>query len=477
MSASENVEVVDKKLEKELASNRLAGPFTYPPFQHFTISPLGAVPKKNLGEFRLIHHLSFPKGSSVNDGILPEDSSVSYSTIKDAINFLKLTGRNCYLAKTDIKNAFRIIPVHPSDYHLLGICWKGKYYYDRCLPMGCSSSCKIFETFSTAVEWVAKNKFSIPFILHLLDDFLIVAPTQSLCQSQLEIFLSLCAYLGIPIAPEKTVGPSQVLSFAGIELDSCRMEARLPNDKVEKCKSLLSSFLRRKKATLNEIQTLTGLLNFACLVVRPGRAFLRRLIDLTIGIKAADHKIRLTKAVKADLKVWLSFLTEHNCKSFFLPDVWANSAKLNLYTDAAGSLGFGAVFGTKWCYGRWPDKWLGRNIAMLEFYPIVLSLYLWGDQLRNQCVLFFTDNEALVHVINKQSCRDVSLMHFVRKLVAICLKYNILFKAKHIPGIHNTLADSLSRLQVSAFKHMAPASMDQFPTDIPSHLLPQNWVM
>ena len=89
----------------------------------------------------------------------------------------------------------------------------------------------------------------------------------------------LCDYLGVPMAPEKTVGPSNILTFAGIELDSLRMEARLPLDKTEKCKAMVSPFLRRKKVTLREIQSLTGLLNFACSVVVPGRAFLRRLID------------------------------------------------------------------------------------------------------------------------------------------------------------------------------------------------------
>lgn len=142
-----------------------------------------------------------------------------------------------------------------------------------------------------------------------------------------------------------------------------------------------------------------------------------------------------------------------------------------MYTDA------GAIFGHNWCYGRWPDNWIGKNIAILEFYAIVLSLSLWADQLCNQCVLFFTDNEALVHVINEQSCRDPSLMSFVRKMVSICLQHNILFKAKHIPGVQNTLADSLSRLQVASFKKMAPVSMCQSPTEIPPHLLPQNWPM
>ena len=95
---------------------------------------------------------------------------------------------------------------------------------------------------------------------------------------------------------------------------------------------------------------------------------------------------------------------------------------LRLFTDAAGAQGFGAVFGSHWCCGAWPREWLGRNIAVLEFYPIVLSLFLWGDHIRDKCVTFFTDNEALVHVINKNTCKDTYLMNFVRQLVLVCLR-------------------------------------------------------
>ena len=62
------------------------------------------------------------------------------------------SGRGSTLAKTDIKSAFRIIPVHPSNYQLLGFKWKGNWYVDHCLPMGCSSSCRIFEEFSCSLE-------------------------------------------------------------------------------------------------------------------------------------------------------------------------------------------------------------------------------------------------------------------------------------------------------------------------------------
>ena len=84
-------------------------------------------------------------------------------------------------------------------------------------------------------------------------------------------------------------------------------------------------------------------------------------------------------------------------------------------------------------------------------------MYLWGKDMTNQRILFFTDNEGLVHVINKKSCRDKDLMVFVRKLVLVCLSNNIVFKAKHIPCLCNTLADALSRLQLQTFKQLAPA--------------------
>ena len=81
------------KLDKELTGNRLAGPFSSPPFNSFCVSPLGLVPKKTPGEFRLIHHLSFPKGVSVNDGIPSEDTSVNYAMVSDAIRLINTLGR------------------------------------------------------------------------------------------------------------------------------------------------------------------------------------------------------------------------------------------------------------------------------------------------------------------------------------------------------------------------------------------------
>ena len=117
------------------------------------------------------------------------------------------------------------------------------------------------------------------------------------------------------MAPEKMVGPSTTLAFAGIELDTVLMEARLPQEKLDKRLDLLSTFLRQCKVTLQDIQPLTGFLNFACTVVVPGR---HRLIDLTIGVRKPHFFIRLSKDVKEHRMVWQLFLSGFNGCSFFL---------------------------------------------------------------------------------------------------------------------------------------------------------------
>ena len=222
-----------------MQANRIAGPFQAPPFSTLRVSPLGVVPKKTPGEFRLIHHLSFPWGTSINDGILPEHSTVAYSWVDDTISLIKRLGPGCYLAKTDIKSAFRIIPISPQDYDLLGMFWQGKSYYDRAMHMGCASSCRTFDIFSTALQWVAQTQFNIVHLIHILDDFLMAAVSYDQCCIHLRNFLSLCEYIGVPIASEKTVDPHTTLTFVGIELDTMMLEARLPADKILKAQALL----------------------------------------------------------------------------------------------------------------------------------------------------------------------------------------------------------------------------------------------
>lgn len=262
-SALENKEVVNDKIFKELQAGRIQGPFSDPPIPSIKISPLGIVPKKSPGQFRMIHHLSFPdkKEGSVNAGISDEAASVQYSGINDAILCIKDIGDTAFCCKTDIRSAFRILPVAPEDYELLGFYWEGKYYFDKCLPMGCRTSCKIFEEFSTAIEWIAHNKLGIAHVVHILDDFLFIENNKQSALSKFKIFLDVCADIGIPLAADKTVLPTQVFEFVGITIDVRQKETRLPTDKVDICRNLLNQYQSKKSCTVKEIQSLVGVLN------------------------------------------------------------------------------------------------------------------------------------------------------------------------------------------------------------------------
>ena len=115
LSALQKPDAVDDKLAKELKLGRIVGPFLTRPLPSLHISPLGLIPKKTPGEYRLIHHLSFLFGNSVNSHIPKIATSVHYASIDDAIRLIGRTGGGCALAKTDVKNAFRLIPVNPKD--------------------------------------------------------------------------------------------------------------------------------------------------------------------------------------------------------------------------------------------------------------------------------------------------------------------------------------------------------------------------
>ena len=81
-----------------------------------------------------------------------------------------------------------------------------------------------------------------------------VAESESKCMLDLSKFLSLCDYLGVPIADEKTESPVTTLRLAGIKLDNLNVEAPLPEFKLQKCRELLTHFHKCRKVTLRESQ-------------------------------------------------------------------------------------------------------------------------------------------------------------------------------------------------------------------------------
>lgn len=469
-SAKENPDMVETYLQTESDLGRIFGPFDEKPFPTFRCNPIGIVPKKNPGKFRTIMNLSFPPGSSVNDYISKEDFSLSYVTVDKAIDFILQLGRGCFLSKVDIADAFRIVPVSRRQWHLLGIFWNNKYYVDTRLSMGGRSSPYIFDRLSIALEWICKHNYELKYLCHLLDDFFTAEATEEKGNA-LSIILNIFCYLGIPIAPAKVEGPCTTIEFLGITLDSTLLEARLSPEKIEALIEKLTHFIHRQKVSKQELLSIIGSLSFACKVVTPGRSFLSRLITLSCTVRENHFKVYLNKHVKEDMRLWIEFLKGWNGKSFFLSRNPTQSIELQFYTDAASETGYGGYFRGAWFAAEWKrhqrqPMW---SMPCQELFPILVAATVWGSRWRNLRIQVFCDNESTVNMLNKGYTNKEPAATMLRDVMFVSMRSNFSLKARHIPGIDNSLADSLSRLQLDRFRRLAPDA-EALMTSIPDNL-------
>ena len=174
----EQPKVVSDYLDREVSLNRM---WKVPAANHpreVHLSPMGIIPKKNKpNKWRLIVDLSSPEGGSINNGIAPELSSLSYPSIDHLSALVVSAGRGSFMVKADIKEAYRMVPVHPEDQHLLGVRWGSFIFIDKVLPFGLRSAPKLFSALADAIQWILHSK-GIKNSLHYLDDFILVTTNQ-----------------------------------------------------------------------------------------------------------------------------------------------------------------------------------------------------------------------------------------------------------------------------------------------------------
>ena len=471
MAANLNPEAVDQKLSQEIDLNRIAGPFDYPPLPDFKCSPLSLREKSEPGKFRLLHNLSYPYDeTSVNGGIDQKYKTVKYASIQTALHLINKLGRKCYMGKADIKSAYRLVPIHPSQHHLLGFKWRNKYYYDKYLPMGMAESCAIFETISDGLVYIMKST-GVDNIVKVLDDFLFLESSKPDCDCALQKFNFLCKELAIPLVEAKTSKFSaQQIVFLGVQLDTYAMTASLPSDKLCRYTKDASEFLKQETTSLHELQSLIGKLQFATSVIPIGRPFLRRLIDAT---KERSHRsvIDITEDMRADITMWKTFLGSYNGTSIITPYPICTDYSINLFSDAS-NIGYGGTYGSNWIQGCWNDTWRGLNIAVRELYPILILVKMFAHLWSNQTVCFHCDNQAIVASLNKQRARNPTIMTLLRPLVLHLMLTNVKFKVVYIKSKDNIIADAISRFQEDQ-DLLSRYGLKPYPSPVPRHLQPE----
>jgi hypothetical protein len=182
--------------------------------------------------------------------------------------------------------------------------------------------------------------------LHLLDDFITIDPPDADGERSMALMMMIFKRLNVPIAMHKTVGHE----YLGIILDTQKMEARLPQEKIDKICDFIFKLLKRSSCTKRELLQLPGHLNFASPVILPGRSIVSYLIKLSTTVSELHHFVHLNKECRIDLQFWLRFLKNWNGINMFYSAFVISNFDMELFTDASSTLGFGSFFRGKWFY-------------------------------------------------------------------------------------------------------------------------------
>lgn len=311
------------------------------------------------------------------------------------------------------------------------------------MPFGAAKSPSIFQRLSSAVCRIMKIRYNY-CVISYLDDFLIIESSFDRCSDALACLIRLLRKLGFYINWNKVEGPSQRLVFLGVLIDTCNLTLSLPPEKLSDFYNLLCDFKSKHRASKTQLESLIGKLNWSCQVIKGGRTFLRRLIDLKNTLKQSQHKAILSEDFQKDLDWWIDFIHVFNGSVKFVD----SKPVTNLQTDACQH-GGGAFFDSDFFYINWKldlPAVADFHINLKETITLILAIFRWHRKLQDKQVIIHTDNITAKSIVNKGTCKSAYVMNLLRQLFWLQAVFNFSIKAVYIPGKYNVLADCISRL-------------------------------
>ena len=447
--ARENSGAVNSYLEKECQKGTIIGPFQESPFgDSARYSPLDAIPKRESAEFRVILNLSFPfEGGSVNDAISKdsyqgEEVNLTYPGVDDLVRLIRKKGRGALLFKKDILKCYRQIFMDPGVVHILGFSIDGKKFHDVVLSMGLKIACYICQKITNALMYIYR-RLSFEGVNYL--DDLGAAEVKRLAMQAYNTLTWLLQQLNIWEATSKACLPTTCLTFLGIRCDSIEFTLTITPDRLLEIGLLLDTWLTKSAATLREVQSLAGKLNFLCVTVRSGRVFMSRILDLLKRFKGSDRKLKVDEELKKDISWWKRFMIIYDGVSMFPEARWSRPDAC-ISTDSCLS-GCGGWSQGRFFHCEFPPFIDNLNLAIneLECLAIVIALKLWGKDYVNSNLLLYCDNRVTVDVINKGRAANAFSQKCLREIVWLTANCNLWIKVCFLQGKLNRKSDFLSR--------------------------------
>ena len=457
---------IDKYLQEELEFEAILGPFDHPPIQ-MHISPFMTMEKSGSDSRRAIIDLSFPKGSSVNDGVaknfyLGTEFQMHYPSVDSIIRTLKNLGPSAKIFKVDISRAFRQLKVDPGDIDLLGLQHRDQLYLDLSVPFGYRLGSFFFSKISDSIRFImAKNGHNA--LLNYIDDLIYCGLLSNINQSY-EFLLNLLQDLGLDISYKKLCPPDTKVICLGILFNTVDRTISIPTDKLSEIVKVCDDWSDKKTVTKNQLQSLLGLLLYISKCVKPARFFLNRMLQL-LRDNFENDSIVLTSEFFRDLLWFQTFLKSYNGITIY--DI--RPLNIRIYLDAC-------LQGLGGCYDNFvytipiPKGFNGYNIVHLEMLNVVVALKVWAASWANKYVHIYCDNHAVVDVLTYGNTRDHMLATAARNIWLITAMFNIDLVVSHIKGADNRVADLLSRWHLTVDNATKLSKLVQSPIWIDTHI-------
>ena len=277
-----------------------------------------------------------------------------------------------------------------------------------------------------------------------IDDFLIVADTKEECLQAMNLLLSLLRKLGFAISWSKVCGPTQTITFLGVNIDSVLMMLSLPHDKLSELMALVNKFESMKRASKKQLQSLAGKLNWASSVVRGGRTYLRAVLNMMGPLRAQNHKVILSGDFHRDMLWWNHSLQHCNGRS-----IYPQHQDVQVVSIDACTVGSGYFWDGNWGYVNWPSDYplsQDLHINVKETFSALFAARQWAHLWSGSLVLFGVDNTCARSALRDKTSKNPMIMEALRELFMLSAVYDFDFEGFYVPGVDNGLADAISRL-------------------------------
>ena len=451
-SAIQHAAAVDKDITKDVNMGALLGPFDVNPFSGIpiVISPLQTVAKANsLNERRIVVDLSFPEGSSVNDGIpkdtfLGEPINLHYPSVDTLADIVRRKGRGALMFKTDLRAAYKQLPLCPGDWPLCAVSWRDKIFVYIREIFGLRTSALACQRTTACIQHLFQQEGYDCCVF--LDD-IGGADTPERAHAAYQSLKTLLKLLGLWESEEKAIGPVTSMVFLGLLLNSLDFTITIPPAKLAAARQLLLSWSQKSTASKTELQSLLGSLQHLCCAVRGGRVFLNRMLNSLRSMQ--DTTFIIDMEFRKDLHWWQTFMEDFNGVSIMRELDWRHPD--TVFSSDACPFGAGGFAAGQFFHTAFPPSCQQLHINALEMLALLVCIKLWGANWGGQRIRCLCDNMCSVLLINTSRSRDPFLQACVRELWFLASKYSFELRATHISGVDNRIPDHLSRWTLNDF--------------------------